>query len=160
MLYLFAGPGGVTRTVGPTTAGACGGADCDFNSIHAAIDASAPLDIITVYRRTDDAANNECSDEHVNINVANLTVQGASTTNRASVTPVFGGTTKGDVHDPGFSLGTSPAWTSWFDITSDTNAPGTWTWSDVTNLDVDATAIVSNGNLWVYKVELRVTYTP
>lgn len=45
-------------------------------------------------------------------------------------------------------------------IAGDTSAPGTWTWSDVTNLDVDVIAIVSNGNLRVYKVELHVIYTP
>ena len=51
---------------------------------------------------------------------------------------------------------------SWIDITSDTNAPGTWTWTDVSNLDLDVTAILptGNGKLRVYKVEVRVTYTP
>jgi hypothetical protein len=85
---------------------------------------------------------------------------GSGTNNRASVTPVFGGTTDGDLHDPGTVLTGASSPISWIDITSDTNAPGTWTWSDVTNLDMDVIAIRTGGKLRVYKVELRVTYTP
>ena len=73
--------------------------------------------------------------------------------------PVFNGSTDGDVHNPG-ALSSSATWTDWIDITSDTNAPGTWTWADVTNLDLDITASVVGGKAQVYKVELSVTYTP
>ena len=72
--------GGAVYTVGPVTARACGGADCDYQSIQAAIDAAVASDIIIVYRRTDDPTNNECYDEHITVNVASLTVEGASTT--------------------------------------------------------------------------------
>jgi hypothetical protein len=82
-----------THTVGPPSAGACGGSDCDYNSVQAAIDAAAAADTITVYRRTDDAANNECYDEHVMIAKANLTIQGDSTTpaSAACIGPSTGG---------------------------------------------------------------------
>ena len=85
---------------------------------------------------------------------------GDGSNNRASVTPVFGGTTDGDVHDPGPVLTTASAPISWIDITSDTNAPSPWAWTDVTDLDLDINSIVPAGKLRVYKVELRVTYTP
>lgn len=48
--------------------------------------------------------------------------------------PMFGGSSDGDNHDTA-ELGTSDS-TTWFDITEDTNAPGTWSWSDVQDLDV------------------------
>ncbi len=84
---------------------------------------------------------------------------GSGSSNQVSVTPVFNGSTDGDVHNPG-ALSSSATWTDWIDITSDTNAPGTWTWADVTNLDLDITASVVGGKAQVYKVELSVTYTP
>ena len=55
-------------------------------------------------------------------------------------------------------------WTSWYDITNDTNAPGSWTWTDVQNLDVRFYSAPSE--YWpypnlasVYTVQIRVTYT-
>ena len=54
----------------------------------------------------------------------------------------------------------TPAWSSWFNITSDTNAPSPWTWSDVTNLDCLVTANIPGGNtLYCGIVEIRVNYT-
>ncbi|MCH8969101.1 MAG: hypothetical protein IIA66_08290, partial [Planctomycetes bacterium] len=79
--------------------------------------------------------------------------------NQVWVTPVFNGTTDGDVHNPG-ALSSSATWTNWLDITNDTNAPVTWTWTDITNLDLDITASVVGGKAQVYKVELSVIYTP
>ena len=64
----------------------------------------------------------------------------------------------GDTHDCAFSS-SSLTWTDYFDITEDTNAPETWTWNDVVNLDVDLEADIAG---WAYcdvaKVEIRVTY--
>ena len=55
---------------------------------------------------------------------------------------------------------TQLVWINWFDITNDTNAPA-WTWTDVTNLDLDIEAIVVvGGKVKLGKVELRVTYVP
>jgi len=54
-------------------------------------------------------------------------------------------------------------WSEWFDITSDTNAPGTWTWADVVALDMDIWSIKTapSGDpqiLRCAKVEIRVTW--
>lgn len=75
--------------------------------------------------------------------------------------PVFSGTSDGDTHAFSWANGTG-AWSSYFDITTDTNAPGTWSWTDVDNLDCD---VVNDNNLptnghQVSKVEIQVTYTP
>ena len=83
----------------------------------------------------------------------------AGNANRASLRPVFSGTLNGDVHDPGDVLTSSFAWIPWIDITNDTNAPVSWNWTDVTNLDLDVTSINSD-QLYVSKVQLRVHYTP
>lgn len=77
--------------------------------------------------------------------------------------PVFGGSSDGDDHD--FDYTTTPGWSSYFDITSDTNAPGSWAWADVQNLDIDVIpwdAVYGDMTLWyvqAYKIEIRVTYT-
>jgi hypothetical protein len=71
--------------------------------------------------------------------------------------PVFSG---GDGDEHVFStLVGEPSWSSWYDITSDTNAPGSWGWSDVDGLDCDVESDIS-GEMSVLcsKVELRVTY--
>jgi hypothetical protein len=85
---------------------------------------------------------------------------GNGDSNRATVTPEFGGVTAGDVHDPGAVFTGTAAWSEWIDITYDPNAPATWTWADVTNLDVDITSVVPGGKLHLYKVELQITYEP
>jgi hypothetical protein len=81
------------HTVGPVGASECGGSGCDYQSLQTAIDAVAAGETVTVYRRTDDAANNECYDEHITIGTANLTLQGASTTpaSAACIGPASGG---------------------------------------------------------------------
>ena len=74
-----------------------------------------------------------------------------------------------DGADPGDNhltdLPTSSGYCSYVDITSDTNAPGTWTWADVVALQMYVTADVNdNGgpsawNIGVSIVEIRVTYS-
>lgn len=51
-------------------------------------------------------------------------------------------------------------WTEWHDITSDTNAPPTWHWSDFRQLQVNVIGnkIQDYGVPKCHKVELRVTY--
>ncbi|MBU0497373.1 MAG: hypothetical protein KKG04_05395 [Candidatus Thermoplasmatota archaeon] len=73
--------------------------------------------------------------------------------------PVFGGTTDGSLYE--FTPGSSGAWSSWFDITNDGNAPETWSWSDIAALDVDVVSGLLFGqvNIYASKIELRVTYT-
>ncbi len=76
--------------------------------------------------------------------------------------PVFGGTTDGNNHYQDASVGNG--WRSWYDITSDTNAPGTWTTSDIANLDLDVEATKTSApsnKIWrVFEVQLEVTHTP
>lgn len=77
--------------------------------------------------------------------------------------PVFSGG-NGDTHDllPDFSFG-SNVWSQWFDITSDTNAPGTWSWSDVQNLDMTVYGEQNEsgpGSVQrIGKIDIRVTYS-
>jgi PKD repeat protein len=69
--------------------------------------------------------------------------------------PVFGGSDEGSNHD--FNTKDNPGWSQYFDITEDDNAPETWSWSDVANLDcvVEST----DGRIWYCsKVEVRVTH--
>lgn len=70
--------------------------------------------------------------------------------------PVFSGG-DGDNHDA--SLGTSPEWSIWFDITNDSNAPASWSWSDVQNMDGKVIYKPSLSDYkYAAKVEIRVTY--
>lgn len=55
------------------------------------------------------------------------------------------------------------AWSSYEDITEDTNAPANWTWSEVSSLDSyiesDPGSDLVN-NIYCSIIEIRVTYTP
>jgi hypothetical protein len=78
---------------------------------------------------------------------------------RIILTPVFGGTTDGTDH-PYVAPVDNGNWSADFDITSDTNAPSTWTWSDLYNLDMKV-KWEDNGSgntAYVSKVEYKVTY--
>jgi len=52
------------------------------------------------------------------------------------------------------------AWSEWFDITEDTNAPSTWTWENITDLDCDVEllTLIGPNSAAVAKVETRITY--
>ena len=78
---------------------------------------------------------------------------------KLELTPVFTGG-DGDLHSA--APGTSPVWSAWYDITSDTNAPSPWTWSAVQSLDfkVIFTKAGKANTMHCAKVEIRVTYTP
>ena len=73
--------------------------------------------------------------------------------------PVFSG---GDGDDHVFSLSMWAQWSTWYDITNDTNAPSSWTWNDVKNLDCDVESVI-DGLPWYTvacsQVEIRVTYS-
>jgi hypothetical protein len=77
------------------------------------------------------------------------------------IRPVFDGSTDGPNHP--YQTPPTPVWSPWFDITSDTNAPTSWTWTNVTNLDCDIESEYQQGGpgftLYCSKVEIRVTYT-
>ena len=54
-------------------------------------------------------------------------------------------------------------WSNWIDITSDTNAPGTWAWSDIEALGVNVVYAWGSGPVplaQVGVVQIKVTYTP
>jgi uncharacterized protein YfbU (UPF0304 family) len=74
--------------------------------------------------------------------------------------PVFGGTTDGYDISYLLSSGTG-AWSPWFDITDDPNAPQTWSWTDVDNLDCDVTVALGMPEFTLYcsKIEVRITYS-
>lgn len=78
--------------------------------------------------------------------------------------PFFGGSAQGNNHNMPVgnydATAGYPAWSTWFGITTDTNAPSTWTWNDVKNLDCRLESYRPNsGQQWAYKIELRVNYT-
>ncbi len=53
-------------------------------------------------------------------------------------------------------------WTSWYDITEDTNAPGSWAWSDVEALGAKFTYYWGSGPVplaQLASIEIKVTYT-
>lgn len=77
---------------------------------------------------------------------------------RNSMLFVAGGSS--DFHDVVAPV--SPGWSSYFEITTDNNAPSPWTWGDVDALEMNITKQNSGkGNeTRVYKTEIRVTYTP
>lgn len=54
----------------------------------------------------------------------------------------------------------APSWIPWEDITSDTNAPGSWDWIDVRDLDIEfEMTAFSGGDVRVHIAEIRVTYS-
>lgn len=82
-----------------------------------------------------------------------------SSTIRADITPKFGGSSSGTRFDWGDWMSTTGAYSAWHDITTDTNAPGTWTWADVQNLDALITVNrPGSGQVSLGQVEIRVTY--
>ena len=80
----------------------------------------------------------------------------AGTKHDVILRPIFGG---GDGNDHPWTCPVSAAWSSYIDITSDTNAPGAWTWSNVDALDCDVEAdTADSATIWIAKIEIRVTY--
>lgn len=81
-----------------------------------------------------------------------------SSTIRADITPKYGGSTLGTKQQWGATLTTTITAQAWKDITSDKG--GSWTWTDVQNLDALITVNrPSSGQVRVAQVEIQVTYT-
>jgi len=91
----------------------------------------------------------------VEIRAFGLADPGGSSNAEVSLRPVFTGG-DGTNHDIGDIFGD---WSSYIDITTDTNAP-TWNWTHIQNLDCDV-EITAEGASFVgkvAKVEIQVTY--
>ncbi|MEM4258130.1 MAG: DUF2341 domain-containing protein [Candidatus Thermoplasmatota archaeon] len=71
--------------------------------------------------------------------------------------PIF---SKGTGTNQTLTVNTSKSWTLYADITSDTNAPSPWTWSNVSDLDCNVYAGITHSSsyLCVWEVQIRVTY--
>ena len=102
--------------------------------------------------------------------ITSVTIAYRGTSDRTSTSdiyqqfvPYFGGTAAGANYNQAnsdFHAEGSPAWSQEFDITNDVNAPATWSWSHVQNLDLRWITIRPNsGRLNTYAVRITVTYT-
>jgi hypothetical protein len=81
---------------------------------------------------------------------------GSGQPDSVEIKPYFGGANYGDIHD----LKAAGNGIVTFDITSDTNAPGTWTWDDVRDLEARIDVGQNPDCYWyLYYVEIKVTYT-
>ncbi|MBN1663708.1 MAG: type II secretion system protein [Deltaproteobacteria bacterium] len=105
--------------------------------------------------------------------ITRVTIAYRGTSNQNSITnmyqrfvPYFGGSTAGANYNQAnsdFHAEGSPAWSQEFDITNDANAPASWSWSDVQNLDLrwitKRPTTTGNRRLNTYAVRITVTYT-
>lgn len=73
--------------------------------------------------------------------------------------PIFSGT---DGANYTIVLGTTRSWSSYQDITNDGNAPDWSSWTQVSGLecDVEYDKVGKGNNMYIGKVEIRVTYDP
>lgn len=69
--------------------------------------------------------------------------------------PKFKDGTDGDWHAFAVPQHPTVSWSSWFDITNDTNAP-TWDWSEVENLNMSVLGAVSSNTIYCARVEILV----
>ena len=90
--------------------------------------------------------------------------RGQSTPDKFAIMPVFSGGngSEFDLMAAGLPAYPSLGWSNWSDITSDTNAPGTWSWTDITNLGINALSQWSTSGPGdsnsIAQIDLRVTY--
>jgi len=77
-------------------------------------------------------------------------------TSSIDIIPVF---VNGDGDSHNIELLTIKSWREYVDITTDTNNPGTWVWTDVQDLQCKIRANSDGGILYCFEVEIRVTYS-
>lgn len=107
--------------------------------------------------------SNTCSEDVGSITKVEIRAKGCYARNPVYLVlrPVFPG---GDGDDHTFLPPECPnaAWSDWFDITNDPNAPDPWTSDDVVDLDCDVEARLGTTDwpfeLYCSKVEIRVTF--
>ncbi len=92
------------------------------------------------------------------IEVRGLTSQSAGTL-LACIMPVFS-LGNGDEHSWSPTYYPNETWGPWLDITTDTNAPGTWAWTDVEDLEVDHYPRHVDGSpiIRTFKIQLQVSF--
>lgn len=138
-----------------------GGEEWDQNPESMVDGAEDTSGVTDVDNETELLTGNNCTISG-NVNITRVEIRclqsyaGSLESANVDVRPVFNGTDDGDNHN---FVCTSKGWTSYFDITNDTNATSTWSWNDITNLDCDIQARDVGGGHYasVYKVEIRVT---
>lgn len=112
------------------------------------------------------AEDNETETQFINRNTCDGTDLGAITKvelrakfktglSTIELTPNFIGG-DGTAHDVGQS--DTRVWSDWIDITSDTNAPVSWAWSDVVALDCWVIGTFDTHTYECSQVEIRVSY--
>jgi hypothetical protein len=150
-----------------------------FDSFSASTWDTAPANIINC--STGSGTNDNNNGHHVYLDASEYTAGGSGTItkvelrvyyknnwaatqttrdNVAQLEPYFGGTTAGSTYNDALGDHATAAWSPYFDITDDASAPASWSWSDIAALDVDLIDDrPSSGQITVYRVEMRVTYT-
>ncbi|HVW82887.1 MAG TPA: hypothetical protein VHC68_03020 [Candidatus Paceibacterota bacterium] len=151
-----------------------------FTSFSATTWDSTPTQIVDC--NTADGTNDNNNGHHVHLDASEYTSGGSGTitkvelrvyyknnwaasattrNNVAQLVPYFGGTSEGSAYNDALGNHATAGWSAYFDITSDASAPASWSWSDIAGLDVDLIDDrPSSGQITVYRVEMRVTYTP
>ncbi len=114
------------------------------------------------------ATANNASNLGGDITAVSIGIEGyvESTLVDAKLVPIFNGVTEGSIYTiTGTTLGTADSDITYYvDITNDPNAPTTWTWNDIINLDVKVYGIdysnASDYYLYIDQIRIQITYTP
>ena len=128
------------------------------NFVDGSLDTKAEVEVATIVQLL---TGNTCDGTDLGaIASVNLRLWAAESTNTRYVLlrPVFGGSSDGDDHTVTVNYQPPAHQFPDVDITTDTNAPGSWAWTDVQNLDCDAVSAGNNGTIYGYKLEIVVVY--
>ena len=116
----------------------------------------------TLDRDVEECTGNSCPGTVIGlISKVELRAYGYYATNQRDIIlrPVFGGTVDGSYYH--YETSVTPTWSPWLNITDDNNAPVSWSWSDIADLDCDVESQLGMGPFTLYcsKVEIRVSYS-
>jgi hypothetical protein len=81
---------------------------------------------------------------------------------RVTFRPYFDGSNLGIISSPYIATSETGAWTTVYDITQDSSGPGEgcWEWTDISNLDVVISSVISGDNVECSMVQIEVSYNP
>lgn len=97
----------------------------------------------------------------IRVNYKNNYTSASTKTNVPQLVPYFNGSGVGNSHNETTGDWSTQHWSVYWNITSDPNAPGSWTWNDIQNLDLRCIDYrPATGTISVYQIEMQVTYTP